>query len=294
MSRLKSAKIGEFGTVFSHRQSKHALEELFTEIDDYFETGVTVRAGDTVFDVGANIGAFAIVAAQRCHGDLAIHCFEPAPALFSALSENARVNPWLKKARHELHNLALAAPEDAGKTASLYYFERLPTDSTMDMEQKRREFRQFFEHKAKVFRTRVERRVPGRVGRAIGRAATTGMDLWLASRAQVWVADKVTGVQHVECKQDAMSRVVARHKIRRIDLLKVDVEGFELKVLEGIDRDTWPLIRQVAIETDGRPEQTEAILRILKDAGFDAPRMAPTKVAHERGLANLIVSAVRS
>jgi len=51
---------------------------------------------------------------------------------------------------------------------------------------------------------------------------------------------------------------------RRIDLLKIDVEGDELEVLRGIAPDDWPLIEQIALEVhdrEGRLGKVEALLR---------------------------------
>ncbi|HBQ09871.1 MAG TPA: FkbM family methyltransferase, partial [Myxococcales bacterium] len=49
------------------------------EVGEYFDCGATVGAGDTVFDVGANVGAFAIEAARRAESDVSLFCFEPVP-----------------------------------------------------------------------------------------------------------------------------------------------------------------------------------------------------------------------
>ena len=49
-----------------------------------------------------------------------------------------------------------------------------------------------------------------------------------------------------------------------MDLLKVDVEGSEEAVLQGINEETWPLIRQVVMEVhnvDGREERIDAVFR---------------------------------
>ena len=50
------------------------------------------------------------------------------------------------------------------------------------------------------------------------------------------------------CAQGTVSELIARHALRRIDLLKVDVEGDELLVLRGVGADDWPKVQQVAVE----------------------------------------------
>jgi FkbM family methyltransferase len=48
--------------------------------------------GDVVWDVGANIGAYAFVAASRHRGDVRVVAVEPAHATFSALCDNIVLN----------------------------------------------------------------------------------------------------------------------------------------------------------------------------------------------------------
>jgi FkbM family methyltransferase len=51
----------------------------------------------------------------------------------------------------------------------------------------------------------------------------------------------------------------------RIDLLKVDVEGDELAVLNGIGAQTWPLLDRVVVEVSHYPSgQVEAVVDVLK------------------------------
>ncbi|GAA1991206.1 FkbM family methyltransferase [Amycolatopsis minnesotensis] len=66
---------------------------------------------------------------------------------------------------------------------------------------------------------------------------------------------------------------------RRIDLVKVDVEGAELDVLAGIrDRD-WPRIRQLAVETD----QLDAVRELLERKGFGTTVRVPDGPLREIG-----------
>ena len=60
--------------------------EIVTE-RTYERHGVSVRGGDVVFDVGANIGLFAIHLARTVPG-VRVHSFEPVPPLFDALTRN--------------------------------------------------------------------------------------------------------------------------------------------------------------------------------------------------------------
>ena len=51
-----------------------------------------LRSGDTFIDVGANIGLFALIAANRVGKRGRVFAFEPTPATFLRLEENVRTN----------------------------------------------------------------------------------------------------------------------------------------------------------------------------------------------------------
>jgi FkbM family methyltransferase len=55
---------------------------------------------------------------------------------------------------------------------------------------------------------------------------------------------------------------------RRVDLLKIDVEGAELDVLRGIDPPQWPLIQQVLVEVQDLNGRLRAVTDLLSGHGF--------------------------
>jgi 31-O-methyltransferase len=77
------------GMVFAHTNAGEArflYQEVFAE-RYYLRQGVELRAGDVVFDVGANIGMFTLFAHREC--PVTVHAFEPAPVPYAALRANA-------------------------------------------------------------------------------------------------------------------------------------------------------------------------------------------------------------
>src|SRR5262249_55629374 len=65
------------------------------------------------------------------------------------------------------------------------------------------------------------------------------------------------------CELKTISDVIREHDIKRIDLLKIDVEKSERDVLSGIGDDDWEKIRQIVIEIhdiDGRLGEISAML----------------------------------
>lgn len=67
---------------------------------------------------------------------------------------------------------------------------------------------------------------------------------------------------------------------RRVDLLKVDVEGAELDVLRGIDQAHWPLIGQALLEVQDLDGRLDAVCTLLRGQGLEvvfrpAPMLDP-------------------
>lgn len=60
------------------------------ETIDWIET--FFKKGDVFYDVGANVGAYSLVASGFCHGDIKIYAFEPGFLNFSQLCKNVFTN----------------------------------------------------------------------------------------------------------------------------------------------------------------------------------------------------------
>lgn len=74
-----------------------------------------------------------------------------------------------------------------------------------------------------------------------------------------------------------LSSVIREQGIASVDFLKIDVEGSEIFVLDGIEEMHWPIFKQIAVETHSAKLQ-EQVCKILVHRNFE--------VYTERGLSS--------
>lgn len=81
--------------------------------------------------------------------------------------------------------------------------------------------------------------------------------------------------EQVVCELTTLSDFIDRERITRIDLLKIDTEGAEHKILAGLNRDDWSLVRQVIIEVHDGDAGKHAVTELLEGYGFNVTSELP-------------------
>jgi FkbM family methyltransferase len=290
---LLSKTVPQLGRIYHPLGAGAQFADLVAEIDEYFQHGITLERGDVVFDVGANIGAFALHAAKRAGGGLRFYNFEPIPEVFSALARNFETNALLADCERTLFPMGLTAI-GAPDAAEFHYFKRLPCDTTQHIDEKRSEFAAFFEARGAAADQAVRRVLPGGLGRATGKSVSKLVSGLPRGGVSQWFFDRAIGVTKLRCPLTTIEAVVEREKVKRIDLLKVDVEGAELEVLQGVGPKAWPLVRQVVLEGHDKDGRLAAIEQLLRDNGFDEVHSEVPPLAVERALNNFVLHARRT
>jgi FkbM family methyltransferase len=221
-------------TALNRAETEFLWEEIFVH-QVYLRHGLTLRNGDCVVDVGANIGLFSLWASARVQG-LRLHALEPIPELFSVLRTNVSRLPGT-----EPHEIALGKHEG---TARFRYYPRATGWSSCQPE----------DHKP--LRESLRAWLKGRSDRPIAsRLACFPLAFSTITRPLFTYRER-------ECALTTLSGFMRKHAIETIDLLKIDVEGSETDVLAGISPDDWPRIRQITLETD--QHQLDGIIRLLR------------------------------
>jgi len=215
---------------------------LDQHIHGYLEHGIEIHDGDIVLDVGANIGLFGIRAVQRFPA-VRVFAFEPVPDIYSVLKQNAG-----RFGAGRLVTLPLGVAAEPGRTR-FTFFPNSPALSTSHPEL-------WDEDGASLARA-----VKGNV-----KAARKA--LWYARFVPGFLSGLIAkqlqrGARTVECELVTISQVIRERDLPRVDLLKVDCEGGELSVLQGIEEAHWPRIGQVVVEVhdiEGRLAQVTDLL----------------------------------
>ncbi len=177
-----------------------------------------VKPGDTVFDIGANIGAHTLGLARSVGATGRVFAFEPADFAFAKLKRNLALNPDLAARTRAEQVMLSAAPGDLGQEE---IYASWPLEAHTAVHPKHR-------------------------GRLV---STHGASV------------------------DTLDHFVARQAIDRFDLIKLDVDGHELPVLQGgreVLKKYHPiLVMEMSPYVHAEEHSSFAdLVALLRDAGY--------------------------
>ncbi len=215
--------------------------------DDLTQRGLDLPSDGVFFDVGANIGLFCLRLRDLCP-DARIYAFEPMPSAFAALQANAAgMGGTVETCR-----LALGAAPGNAEFDHYPALSALSTGDTAVGKNLADGLRKllFGEGASADIREIIDR---------------TGAHDRLDDDAFV---DRLFQSETVNVEVDTLDRVVERFGVEAIDLLKIDTEGQERPVLDGIGDSLWPRIRQLLVEVHRGKEELHAIRDDLESRGY--------------------------
>ncbi|HZP67908.1 MAG TPA: amino acid adenylation domain-containing protein, partial [Rudaea sp.] len=223
-------------------ETEYLHDEIFVH-KVYDKHGITVREGDTIFDVGANIGAYSIFLATRFLR-LTIHSFEPIPVVHRRLEANARV---FGPDKIHAHCLGLS---DAEKCTQFSFYPNVSLYSGID--------------KGRAENIDIVRTfLVNKTADASEQASAGELETLAEDRLRT---------ERVDVSLSTISAQIERLGIASIDLLKIDVERSELDVLNGIAPEHWPKIRQIVVEVHDVDGAIERVTAMLEGHGFAVVR----------------------
>ena len=230
------------GMAVSHL-NRHETDYLYDEIfkrQAYLRHGITLKDGDCVFDVGANIGLFTLFANQICRQPK-IYAFEPNPSACEILTANAS----LYASNAKIFPCGLS---NKSKTATLTFFPGFSLFSGFYADPLAEK------ELVKTYMANQQKAGAAEMADLIADGVDL-LDLRLSSRT-------------FEAPLRALSEIIEEEGLESIDLLKINVEKSELDVLSGIEEADWAKIKQIVLETDTK-DNLQAITILLKGHGYD-------------------------
>jgi FkbM family methyltransferase len=263
---MTSRRFRGLGRISFPSQARDEIDFIFKEVvrdREYLQRGITLRPGDTVFDVGANVGVFALFVAQECQQEVTLFCFEPIPETYHWLELNLE--------RYQDRNATRITSFNQGLTrlggkqfAEFTYFPAVPGNSTMFPGEKKEIFQRLSSDRRELLKRLVEHnplRLPAPW-------LTYRLLSPFVSRQLEKINSAFSVSEKIRCQLTTITDVCREHSVQRIDLLKVDVEGAELEVLEGMDDKTWQITGQVVLEVHDVDSRVARIETLLESHGL--------------------------
>ena len=239
---------------------------LDDHIKGYFNHGISIKKGDVIFDIGANIGVFGLRASQEFK-DLEIHCFEPVPQIFEVLTENVKLS---LNSNFHAYQMGLGSKSD---NISFTYFPNSPALSTSNPE--------LWEKDPKAFQKAVRGSIKNSPESFWWSFLIPGFIIPLIA----WYLKK--GSKTIKCKVSTLSEIIKSEKINTIDLLKMDCEGHEWEVIKGIKDQDWNKIKSIVMEVHNIDNRAQKVESILKDKGFNKITLEKEKALENTNLVNI-------
>jgi len=239
-------------------ETDYVYKEIF-EDQCYLRHGIRLRDGDTVVDIGANIGLFSLFVMSRCTNPK-IYAFEPAPIVYDLLKANCDAYGSNVRAL----NMGVS---DKSKSATLTFYEKSSVFSGF--------------HSDEVDDREAIQAV---VRNVLNSQSVAGESM--EEYVNDLTADRLRCTTH-ECQLTSVSDIIRENHIDKIDLLKIDAEKSELDIIKGIEDGDWPKIDQIVIEIHDRTrESVKRIEDLLIQKGYRCAVEQETLLEHA-GLFNL-------
>jgi len=253
-------------TTLPNGKKAYCLDEreaafVYEQVKQYLKHGIELHPGDTVFDIGANIGLFSLMAFEECKQDVRLFAFEPIPTTYQILEANIT---QLGSSKLTPLNCGLAA--EPGNMIFAYY----PNMTTLSTAYRDAANEEEMRQQLKKATLRNLEEVPDSIRDSyLLFRILRWLPLSIRTHVVGWMVKKsFEKVEEINCQLRTVSDVTDEFNVSQIDLLKVDAEKSELGVLEGISDQDWPKIKQTVMEIHDLEGRLETIKNILKKHGL--------------------------
>lgn len=220
-----------------------SVHEIFN--DDLARHGIELPPDGVFVDVGANIGLFSLHLLDLCPA-AQVYAYEPMPEACAALQRNLA-------GKGQVFALGL------GATPGEIEFEYFPGITALSSCHGAVSAQLVEGMREILFGSSTEHEV-AEILEKTGASQRTAAD-------PAFVEQLFTS-RRVRARIDTLSHQIGLHRLRHIDLLKIDTEGAEKDVLAGLAEADWDLIRQLVVEVHLGRAETDLMEQQIAARGF--------------------------
>ncbi|MBI45710.1 MAG: hypothetical protein CMG66_06080 [Candidatus Marinimicrobia bacterium] len=227
-----------------NRKEAQMLEE---HIEGYFDDYITIKEGDTIIDIGANIGIFGLELSKK-YKTIEIFAFEPIKNIYDVLKQNSILS---QNKKFKTYNYGIS---DKNGEEQFQYFPNSPALSSSKNE--------IVQSKEQLLLA-----LEGSLHHAPKK-------WWWANLIPKFIYpyiinNLIKNPINTTCSIKTLSNVIKENQISKINLLKIDCEGNELNVIKGIASKDWNIIKQIVIEVNDIHGRFEYISKKLINLGYN-------------------------
>lgn len=242
--------------VLNVKEALFLYDDIFVR-QSYLQHEITLKQGNTVLDVGANIGLFTLFVNHYCQGNVNIFAFEPISQLYKILEKNAKNATVINSGLWD---------EDC--EAIFDYFPHYSllsgVDAKFSPEEKKNLTSLILDNLDNVknknyFIENIIRACPS---------------IWRAMLVEFILDNFWLRTKRCNVTLASLSKIIKEYNLSEINLVKLDAEKAELKILEGIELTDWPKIQQFVIEVHDIQNRLNIIKTMLEKYGFECTIVA--------------------
>ena len=238
-------------------ETDYLYQEIFRD-ECYLRHGIRIHDGDTVVDIGANIGLFSLFVLNR-FPRARIYAFEPSPVVYELLKANCEAYG------REVHVFQCGV-SDHRKSAKFTFYDKSSVFSG-------------FHSNAVEDKRAIEAVVRNILGAEADHDSSDALVQELTA--------KRLHRRTYPCQLTSLSEIIRQNQIERIHLLKIDAEKSESDIIQGIEEAHWPLIDQLVIEVHDRTgEAVKQLEQLLIGKGYNCA-IEQEKLLENSGLFNI-------
>lgn len=279
------------GTVISSMkdgEERWDVSSQLVHVKQYLKHGVHIKQGDVIFDIGANIGMFGLVAYDMCMQDAEVYCFEPVPDIFEDLKKNLSC----------IHSDKLKAYSfgfsDSNGKMEFTFYPNAPALSTIHPENMQKGLKQMIDSLDQNMDAIPDFFVNGKEEPEVPKGQVSSEKENRFNKMRTILGLRTAFQEKkITCEVKRLSDFIREEGIEKIDLLKIDVNGSELDIIRGIDKEDFAKINQLVMEVPLGGEKLQIIREILEAGGFTKVTIEEQDPVINKGLSYYIVYAVK-